>query len=349
MKWTYILCFLLGLYIPMAAQQFLNGSFEGSDLDCGIDLTNAEFTAFMPQVVGFGEKDELDILTASCGFGNAQNGTHFVGLRAVAGITDAIGLELSESLLPGQTYTIAFYARLAFSTNTPVRLSIGVVNNPTAHGELVFSVFDLIPEWKRFDFQFSSPSNISYITAIIETAGEAIVHLDNFSIVCPPLYLGKDTTYCTVQEVTLSAPSNYETYLWSNQSTSASITINTPGLYWVEASVGNCSVRDSINIFEDAFNCRCQLYFPDAFSPNDDGINDTWQPLGPCEVSEYQLHIYNRWGGQVFQSTTLTEGWTGKMNNRRLPAGQYAYLLTYRSAQSPDVLQQSEGRILLVR
>ncbi len=349
MKAPFILLVLLIGVLPGMAQQLLNGSFEDSSLDCGIDLSNDAFTAAVPQVVGFGEKEELDILTASCGFGSAQEGFHFVGIKAKEGITDAIGLELSQPLLPGETYTIQFYERIGSLTNTPVRLSIGVVNTPTAHGELVFSVFDLHADWTRHSFQFTPPVNGAYLTAIVETAGEAWVFLDNFSIICPNVYLGRDTTYCALENVTLNAPEDFENYLWNDQSTGPGIAVQDPGLYWVEASVGNCTVRDSIYIFEDAFNCRCQLFFPNSFSPNNDGINDTWRPLGPCETAEYFLTIFDRWGGMVFQSNTLDNSWDGKKNGRLLPAGHYVYRATYRSMEHPEALQQSQDGIFLIK
>ncbi|GJM32209.1 MAG: hypothetical protein DHS20C18_12100 [Saprospiraceae bacterium] len=348
MKIQLVLLVFAGLSFPLSGQQILNGSFEGSNLECGIDLSNAEFTNAVPQVVGFGEKNELDIMTASCNFGGAQNGVHFVGLKAKAGITDAIGLELSEPLVPGQNYTVQFHEKIGALNNAPVRLSIGVTNSPTSHGELVFSVFDLGADWTKHEFQFSPPFNATYITVIIETGGEAWVFVDHFSLICPGIYLGKDTTYCEVENVVLQASGSFDSYLWNDQSSGLEINIQEAGLYWVEATIGNCTVRDSIRIFEDALICTCQIYLPNSFSPNDDGINDQWQPLGPCEMAEYSLRVFDRWGGIVFQSDRLEDGWNGQKNGLLVPSGVYIYLLSYRS-EVVGGIQQLAGEVYLVR
>lgn len=105
MKRLALLLLAIALALPYSgmAQQILNGSFEGAGNTCGYNLSNSAFTAQMPNVVGFGEKNELDILNASCNYGPAYRGNTFVALTAIAGITDAIGLQLSEPLEPGQT------------------------------------------------------------------------------------------------------------------------------------------------------------------------------------------------------------------------------------------------------
>jgi len=43
-------------------------------------------------------------------------------------------------------------------------------------------------------------------------------------------------------------------------------------------------------------NCNCKVFLPNAFSPNDDGINDIFLPQTPCEMGQYELLIANRWG-----------------------------------------------------
>lgn len=55
------------------------------------------------------------------------------------------------------------------------------------------------------------------------------------------------------------------------------------------------------------------LFTPDAFSPNGDGLNDVFIPVFQVdfEVIDYQFIIYDRWGRIVFQTKDLNEGWTG--------------------------------------
>lgn len=331
------------------AQQLLNGSFEGAGIPCGINLSNQVFTSQMPNVVGFGEKNELDILSAACNYGAAQQGTYFVALKAKAGITDAIGMRLSQPLMPGQTYTLQFYEKIGQLSNDPVRLAIGITNSPTAHGELLYTLFDLHTDWTRHTFQFRPPVNGEYLTVLIETGGEAWIFVDNFSLICPTLSLGKDTTYCSVQNITLQVNEKFDSYTWNDQSTGESLSIQAPGTYWVEAKSGGCTVRDTIEIMENPSLCTCRVYFPNSFSPNNDGTNDVWQPLSQCELDDYELIIFNKWGNIVFQTTDPTAAWDGQINAQDQMEGMYIYKINYRFKSDKGIFNQSQGLIYLLR
>ncbi len=63
----------------------------------------------------------------------------------------------------------------------------------------------------------------------------------------PLINLGNDTTLCTAQTLTLNATYPSSTYLWSNNATTPSITVNSAGLYWVQVNNG-CTGSDSITI-----------------------------------------------------------------------------------------------------
>jgi gliding motility-associated-like protein len=57
------------------------------------------------------------------------------------------------------------------------------------------------------------------------------------------------------------------------------------------------------------------LYIPNSFTPNEDGINDVFQPKGNG-ISKYTLEIFDRWGEKVFQTNDFLEGWDGKYMGR---------------------------------
>ena len=65
-------------------------------------------------------------------------------------------------------------------------------------------------------------------------------------------------------------------------------------------------------IFRDVFN----VYTPNAFSPNGDGKNDVFLPLGRNMVSDhYEFLVFNRWGELIYRSMNPGEGWNGKRDN----------------------------------
>lgn len=74
------------------------------------------------------------------------------------------------------------------------------------------------------------------------------------------------------------------------------------------------------------------FYVPNSFSPNNDGINDTFKPITAIEIAEYQLQIYDRWGSVIYVTNDIEQSWNGKTDNRLAPPGQYSVKITYTNA-----------------
>jgi gliding motility-associated-like protein len=69
------------------------------------------------------------------------------------------------------------------------------------------------------------------------------------------------------------------------------------------------------------------FYAPNAFSPNDDGRNDIWKPVGMyIDPDNYELNIYDRWGNRVFNTTSWDKGWDGKANGGSVVAEVDVYI-----------------------
>jgi gliding motility-associated-like protein len=94
-------------------------------------------------------------------------------------------------------------------------------------------------------------------------------------------------------------------------------------MLWVE-NVEGCrdSVVKSIFIFPDA-----TLHVPTSFSPNADGLNDVFKPLGVRFVKEYHMSIYNRWGNLLYETTDPSKGWDGTFAGKTILSGQYLVLV----------------------
>ncbi|HEV7230781.1 MAG TPA: PKD domain-containing protein, partial [Bacteroidia bacterium] len=58
------------------------------------------------------------------------------------------------------------------------------------------------------------------------------------------------------------------------------------------------------------------FYAPNAFTPNGDGINDSWMPKGTgIDYKNYSLLMFDRWGNLMFETHVWGEGWDGRANN----------------------------------
>jgi gliding motility-associated-like protein len=67
-------------------------------------------------------------------------------------------------------------------------------------------------------------------------------------------------------------------------------------------------------------------YVPNAFTPNGDGINDVFFPIGNViELSSYELQIFDRWGQLLFESRDPGIGWDGNASGQAMPDGVYVY------------------------
>jgi gliding motility-associated-like protein len=121
-----------------------------------------------------------------------------------------------------------------------------------------------------------------------------------------------------VEFLDASHDANVTSWTWSfsDLSSQAFITPSVPRAY---ENAGNYAIalivvsdhgcRDtivkSITIGEDF-----GIYVPDAFSPNGDGINDTFQPKG-YGITRYELNIFDRWGEKLFTTKDFNQGWNG--------------------------------------
>jgi gliding motility-associated-like protein len=122
--------------------------------------------------------------------------------------------------------------------------------------------------------------------------------------------------------------------------------INSEGDY----GCGNDMVIDDIQ-FRQCDECVSnQIYVPDVFTPNNDGLNDDLAIFLP-KVASYDLTVYNRWGSVIFTSNNVTQKWDGTYAGSPCVSGEYTWVITYRSARATQ--EQSEhvqtGHVLLVR
>jgi gliding motility-associated-like protein len=84
-----------------------------------------------------------------------------------------------------------------------------------------------------------------------------------------------------------------------------------------------------------------QLWIPNAFSPNTDGINDVWQLRG-IGIKEIKVSVYNRWGQLVYEADRLTDSWDG-VNAQE---GVYLYIVQYQENSGRKRLEKGVLRVV---
>lgn len=84
------------------------------------------------------------------------------------------------------------------------------------------------------------------------------------------------------------------------------------------------------------------IFVPDAFSPNNDGLNDVFTPFN-IGFKNYTLSIYNRWGQKIAEG----QNWDGTFNGITVPPGIYTYTLTGKTGNDENVYLK--GQVSVVR
>ena len=88
--------------------------------------------------------------------------------------------------------------------------------------------------------------------------------------------------------------------------------------------MGNTAVTSTSNYAEVL--PPLSIYIPSAFTPNGDGLNDTFGVKGEG-IKNYHILIYNRWGEVIFESTEARKQWDGRYKGRPVEQGVYVYKL----------------------
>jgi gliding motility-associated-like protein len=95
--------------------------------------------------------------------------------------------------------------------------------------------------------------------------------------------------------------------------------------------MNNCRVDTTFNI---NISNACEIYIPNIFSPNEDGINDEFRIYSDIPREVERLIIFDRWGNLVFgrRDFRTDDGgfyWNGKIGEENAPEGVYAYLIDF--------------------
>ncbi len=159
-----------------------------------------------------------------------------------------------------------------------------------------------------------------------------------------PVSLGKDTTFCNGFPIVLHTGVPAAGYLWQDGAIDSTYTVFGPGNYWVNVTKEGCKATDSIRIRE----CMSPLWFPNVFTPNGDGLNDTFHPAGEG-VKQFTLLIYDRWGKKVFETSALKDGWDGTNNGEKCADGVYVFISTYTLNDSSGITYHANGSVNLLR
>lgn len=227
------------------------------------------------------------------------------------------------SLAVFQTPTLAVAGRREICKNEKVTLNVtGGSTYTWSTGELTNSI----------NFTLQANAVVTVSSGIADcTPGVATV-----SITVNPLPVVSASTALSVIKIgkstQLTATGNTSTFNWqpleglscntcANPIAQPSVTT----MYIVESiNAKGCKNSDTV-LVEVEIICG-DIFTPSAFSPNNDGNNDTWCVYGNC-IETMTCEIYNRWGQKVFTMNAKDQCWDGTINGTPQNAGSFIFQL----------------------
>lgn len=112
----------------------------------------------------------------------------------------------------------------------------------------------------------------------------------------------------------------------------------------VSNSIG-CFSTDTINV--KVYFLPPDLYVPSAFTPAGDGLNDLFRPIALGIKSLENFRVYNRWGGLVYSTKQIGEGWNGKYKGQGQNAGTYVWEVEATDYAGKKI--RKKGSVILIK
>lgn len=170
------------------------------------------------------------------------------------------------------------------------------------------------------------------------------------------LLLNENATFCSLDTANPGIdlnPGIFNTYEWRQIpdktiiSTNQLLNVTQRGTYEVTLYNGFTCLKDRIIVRDD---CSPKIVAPNSFTPNGDGLNDTFRVIPNPMVVSFKIVISNRWGEPIFKAIDQAFEWDGRLNGSLLPPGTYAYIMKFQSTIDSSVgLQEQHGMVLLIR
>lgn len=143
---------------------------------------------------------------------------------------------------------------------------------------------------------------------------------------------GTDVTYYWTPAYNINNIGSLNATVWPSEDTTYVLHVNSP--------YGCGTVTDGVFI-----KVYKRVTVPNAFSPNADGTNDTWNIFQLDAYPDATLGVFNRYGQQVYRSRGYNKAWDGTNNGAPLPAGTYYYVIDLKNGLGKNL----SGWVLIIR
>jgi gliding motility-associated-like protein len=235
---------------------------------------------------------------------------------------------ISSNLISCSQSSVPF----ALNFNEPPSINIQqIVNTTLCDGETV----DLKASYSTGTIQWSTGETSdeisvkqsgNYLATVTTPAGCSTTQISTIQFLANPALSVPDAALCqfTNQTITLTAPAGFIKYEWNGKAGNSTFSTNALGNVTLTVTdINGCKATQIIHI-----TSHCDdIHIPNAFTPNGDGINDTWIISGLEGDVSTVVRVYNRYGTLIFQSKGYSIPWDGTYNGKKVPTGTYYYII----------------------
>ena len=197
------------------------------------------------------------------------------------------------------------------------------------------------------------------VTGCFDTHETVLNVLPNLALdidVDVPLICMGDSTSVEVTILSVLDTDPYEipfSLEWSTEGMSGLTNNAAGGQHFVVATNACGSVEVMAEVEEEY--CGCNLWIPNTFTPDGDGLNDGFQIVSSCQWDAFSFRVFNRWGEQVWSTFDQDRPWDGGADDlgegkHYLPDGVYTYVVRWEYRDRGVFFKdQKVGHVLLVR
>lgn len=325
----------------------------GSNVITVLDAINPSFSAFPTNIVSCNPvvdyvvtgADNCSGATVALVSGLSTGSTFNMGITTVTySVTDASGNSITQSftveILPQATLADAGLNSDVCISNT----SFALAGNVLAAGET--GTWSVLPTLASIVDVNSPTTGVTFTSAGAYTFtwtvdnGQCTPNSDNVTVIVSdePISIAGDDQIVDLPTATLNGQSENGTVTWTTATTASIVNasnINTvvnglvagDNVFVLTVENAACgTVTDNVTITLEPKPFREDIVA--GFTPNGDGVNDTWTLPGIENYPNATVKIFNRWGSIIFEtSTPATEVWDGTNEGSELPVASYYYVI----------------------
>lgn len=148
------------------------------------------------------------------------------------------------------------------------------------------------------------------------------------------------------QEIITASIFNHDTYFWENGQENLEIIVSAQGTETLYAS-NFCGTTNAIVevIVED---CEHNLFIPNAFTPNEDGVNDLFEIMA-VNFTDTELWIYNRLGELVYYTNDVNQKWNGSGQSGEYYAHPEVFVFKFKGNTILNKTIEQTGHVTVIR